>query len=90
LKARRRSSSKSSRRPSRTSIARSRARRYAAYGVERYWLVDPVARRLDCLRLTEGFYAATAPGTGDATLAVPDVPALQVDLQRLSLPRFRA
>jgi Uma2 family endonuclease len=67
-----------------------KARRYAAHGVERYWLVDPVARRLECLRLTDGLYAATASGTGDAMLGVPDVPALRVDLQRLWLPRPRA
>jgi Uma2 family endonuclease len=64
-----------------------KARRYAAHGVERYWLVDPVARHLECLRLTDGLYGATASGMGDATVEIPDVPGLRVDLQRLWLPR---
>jgi Uma2 family endonuclease len=66
-----------------------KARRYAAHGVERYWLVDPAARRLDCLRLADGHYIATVSGTGDSVIETPDVPGLRVDLRPLWLPRPR-
>jgi len=41
-----------------------KARRYAANGVERFWLVDPVARTMECFRLTGSDYRATAAGSG--------------------------
>jgi Uma2 family endonuclease len=64
-----------------------KARRYAAHGVERYWLVDPVTRRFDGFRLRDGVYMGTASGTGDEAVEISDVPQLRIDLPRLWLPR---
>lgn len=64
-----------------------KARRYAAHGVERYWLVDPVARSLESLRLADGAYVPVGAGEGDTILDLADVPGLRVDLQPLWLPR---
>jgi Uma2 family endonuclease len=66
-----------------------KARRYAVHGVERYWLVDPVERRLECLRLAGGVYNATVQGTGNDVVALEDLHGLRVDLQRVWLPRPR-
>jgi Uma2 family endonuclease len=63
-----------------------KARRYAAHRVERYWLVDPVARQLDCFRLTDGVYIATASGAVDAVVELADVAGLRIELSRLWLP----
>jgi Uma2 family endonuclease len=62
-----------------------KARRYAANGVERFWLVDPVARTMECFRLEGAEYRATAVGRASAALDVPDLPGLMVSLERLWL-----
>lgn len=52
--------------PTRPSLDREvKARRYAANGVERFWLVDPASRTLECFDLVDGRYVpvATASGT---------------------------
>ena len=63
-----------------------KARRYAANGVERFWLADPVARTMECFRLVGDQYQTTAPGSGNDALAIPDLPGLTLSLDRLWLP----
>ena len=62
-----------------------KARRYAANGVERFWLVDPVARTLECYRLAGERYEITATASGNATLDIGDLPGLTLPLERLWL-----
>jgi Uma2 family endonuclease len=62
-----------------------KARRYAANGVERLWLVDPVARTVECFHLVDGRYQLTASGRGDGPLVIADLPGLAVALDRLWL-----
>jgi Uma2 family endonuclease len=62
-----------------------KARRYAANGVVRLWLADPVARTMECFRLVEGQYQMTAGGSGTATLDIADLPGLSLPLERLWL-----
>ena len=63
-----------------------KARRYAANQVERFWLVDPVARTMECFRLVERQYQSTAVGSGNAALDIPDLPGLTLSTERLWLP----
>ena len=58
-------------------------RRYAALGVAHYWILDPDAETLECLRLEGGDYRVVADAQAPATLAHPDWPALVVDLGAL-------
>lgn len=60
-----------------------KARRYAAFGVPHYWMVDPEARRLERYRLTAGDYAMVVQAEGDALLIHPDWPGLTVPLADL-------
>jgi Uma2 family endonuclease len=60
-----------------------KARRYAANGVERFWLVDPVARTIESFRLIEGHYQMTSAGSGTETVDIADLPGLTVSLERL-------
>jgi Uma2 family endonuclease len=62
-----------------------KARRYAANGVERFWLVDPVGRSIECFELVEGRYALQAQASGDGTAAIPGVHGLSLELARLWL-----
>jgi Uma2 family endonuclease len=58
--------------------------RYAELGVEHYWLVDPEARRVECLRAQGGrSFEMRAEASGDATLTHPDWPGLVIDLGEL-------
>ena len=61
-----------------------KARRYAANGVERFWLADPIARTVECFRLVDGRYVRLAAGTGNDTLAIAPGPTLE--LARLWMP----
>ena len=61
-----------------------KARRYAANGVERFWLADPDARTVECFHLVDGRYLPLAAGSGHEALAV--APGLSLDLARLWLP----
>ncbi len=71
--------------PTRPSLDREiKARRYAANGVARFWLADPVARTVECFGLVDGRYVRLAAGSGDETFAIP--PRLSLDLGRLWLP----
>jgi Uma2 family endonuclease len=62
-----------------------KARRYAANGVERFWLVDPVARTVECFHLADGGYQLTASARGDGPLVIADLPGLTIALGRLWL-----
>ena len=62
-----------------------KARRYAANGVERFWLADPATRTVECFRLTSGAYLRTASASGSAVLDVPDLPGVALSLERLWL-----
>lgn len=60
-------------------------RRYAANGIEHYWMVDPDGRTMECGRLVEGHYLLDAEGAGDEPLSVPAFPGLTIDLGKLWL-----
>jgi Uma2 family endonuclease len=54
-----------------STAARDRARKaqlYARYGVRHYWLVDPDARRIECLELEGAAYAQRRWLDGDGVL----------------------
>ena len=71
--------------PARPSLDREvKARRYAANGVERFWLVDPAARTVECFDLVEGRYVPAAGAGGAEALAIG--PGLQLELARLWMP----
>jgi len=62
-----------------------KARRYAELGVRHYWLVDPDARRLECLRLDSGGFELVLAAQGDAVVIHPDFAGLVLELARLWL-----
>jgi Uma2 family endonuclease len=62
-----------------------KARRYAANGVTRFWLADPVARTMECFRLVAAEYQMTASAGGNALLDISDLPGLSLPLERLWL-----
>jgi Uma2 family endonuclease len=73
--------------PGRPSLDRDvKARRYAAHGVPRYWIVDPLAHTLECYALHGGGYVLQRRGNRGDTLALDDLPGLAIDLARLWLP----
>ncbi len=49
-----------------------KAQRYAELGVLHYWLVDPDARRIECLRAEGGVYRTVAVAQGEETLTHAD------------------
>jgi len=57
-----------------------KTQRYAALGVPHYWIVDPEARRIECLRLEDGRYRRIAPLESDTILRHPDWPGLRIEL----------
>jgi Uma2 family endonuclease len=70
--------------PARPNLDREvKARRYAANGVERFWLVDPVARTIECFELVDGRYALRAAASGQERVALAHPPGLSLDLARL-------
>ena len=60
-----------------------KARRYAELGVEHYWIVDPLKKRLECHRLSEGVFRLLIDAEGDAKLEHPDWDGLVIDLAAL-------
>lgn len=58
-------------------------RRYANLGVAHYWILDPDAESLECLRLEVGAYRPVADVRAPGTLAHPDWPELRIDLDAL-------
>ena len=70
--------------PARPALDREiKARRYAANGVPRYWLVDPLAQTVECFVLDAGVYVRTASASGDALLGVPEVQGFRLPLAGL-------
>jgi Uma2 family endonuclease len=67
----------------RTQDRGTKARRYAGLGVEQFWIVDPVEKRIECHRLTEGTFRARTEADGDDTLEHPDWDGLLIDLAAL-------
>lgn len=65
---------------------RVKARRYAGFGVRHYWVVDPGAHRLECLRLIAGAFEVVAAAEGDSCLLHPDWEGLTIDLSALWAP----
>ncbi len=61
-----------------------KARRYAANGVERFWLADPIARTVECSGRVDGTYVLVAAASGTETLAI--APGLHLELARLWMP----
>ena len=57
-----------------------KAQRYATLGVARYWIVDPAAHTVECLRLHEAAYTGVASFEATDTLTHPDFPGLRFDL----------
>jgi Uma2 family endonuclease len=58
-------------------------RRYAARGVPHYWVLDPDAQVIECLRLEGGSYRPVAEAAAPGALAHPDWPDLVIDLAGL-------
>lgn len=56
---------------------------YAAIGVPEYWLVDPEARTLECLRLRDGVYGIVAAIEGDVDFRPEGFEGLEISLARL-------
>ena len=57
-----------------------KARRYAVLGVAHYWIVDPDARRLECFSLVDGVYRASAAAAAPASVDIPGLTGLTIDL----------
>ena len=60
-----------------------KSRRYAEFGVQHYWIVDPDEKRIECFRLEHGSFRALVDARGDATLTHPAWDDLTVDLAKL-------
>jgi Uma2 family endonuclease len=61
-------------------------RLYAASAVPEYWIVDPVSRSIEVLRLTGATYGGAGWFTGDAVLVSPSFPGQEIPLRTV----FRA
>ena len=60
-----------------------KSRRYAEFGVEHFWIVDPESRRFECHRLRESAYRAVVTVEGDATVTHPEFADLGIELSGL-------
>jgi Uma2 family endonuclease len=60
-----------------------KAKRYAALGVEHFWIVDPKAKRLECYRLRDNRYERVLDAEGDEIVRHPDWPELTIPLADL-------
>ena len=58
-------------------------RRYAELGIPHYWVLDPDAERLECLRLEASAYQLVAAASPPETLHHPEWPDLGIDLAKL-------
>ena len=56
-----------------------KARLYARYGVRHYWLVDPDARRVECLELEGAAYTPRGSLAGDGVLESGLFPGLPIN-----------
>ncbi|HUE87735.1 MAG TPA: Uma2 family endonuclease [Vicinamibacterales bacterium] len=62
-----------------------KAARYRVHAVPHYWIVDPAARTLECLRLVGDAYVLEASGSEDEHVAVPAFEGLTITLTSLWL-----
>jgi Uma2 family endonuclease len=60
-----------------------KASRYARFGIPHYWIVDPKASRVECLRLRDEVYELVVSAERGETLVHPDWPGLSIDLGAL-------
>jgi len=60
-----------------------KAQRYAELGVLHYWLVDPDARRIECLRAESGVFRAVIVAQDESTLRHPNWDGLAIELGAL-------
>jgi Uma2 family endonuclease len=63
-----------------------KAERYLELGVEHYWIADPDARHLVCLRATNDRWETVAEGRDDDRVCDPAWPDLAIDLADLWRP----
>ncbi|MHB8877588.1 MAG: Uma2 family endonuclease, partial [Myxococcaceae bacterium] len=59
---------------------------YAREGVSHLWFIDPLARTLEVLRLTEGRWVEVDSYAGDARVRAEPFEAVELDLSLLWLP----
>ena len=70
--------------PSTASIDRGRKMRtFARYGVPEYWIVDPVARRIEVHALEGNVYRETQVASGDETVRSVLLPDLTFEAARV-------
>ena len=70
--------------PSTRALDRSvKMRRYAELGIVHYWVLDPDAESLECLRLDAGAYRPIAAASVPDAVGHPDWPDLVIDLAAL-------
>ena len=63
---------------SRQTDTSAKAKRYAAFGVRHYWIVDPDARCIQCYQLAEDGYHLALEAGPDTPLSLPDWPELSI------------
>lgn len=73
-----------------TSASRDRVAKrqlYAAHGIPYYWIVDPEARTLEALELTDERWAEVGAWDDTATASIPPFQAVPLEVGRLFLPK---
>ena len=65
-------------------------RLYAEYGINQYWIVDPVARTLEAFTLDAGRWVDAGSFDEGATARIPPFEAVELPVGRLFLPRSSA
>jgi Uma2 family endonuclease len=63
-----------------------KARRYAALGIEHYWIVDVRSKRVECYRRRGDRYESVLVAESNATFEHPDWPGLVIELAPLWIP----
>ena len=58
-------------------------RTFARYGVPEYWIVDPIARKIEVHALEDGVYRQTQVATGDETVRSVLLPDLAFEAARV-------
>lgn len=73
--------------PTRPALDRDvKARRYAVHGIHRYWIVDPLAKSIECYGLQGDRYVLQASAERDGVVTLASLPGLAIDLARVWLP----
>jgi Uma2 family endonuclease len=60
-----------------------KSNRYAELGVVHYWIVDPEAKHIECLRSEGGAFRLVVEAEGHNSLTHPDWSGLEIDLAAL-------